>query len=278
MSQRVIMVTGGSGAVGRILLGREPREGVLYRVLDPAPLPEELAAREDIEQVLGSVTDAAAVEAAATGATEVVHLGALSVEDTWESIVEVNITGTRTVLEAAAKNGAKRFVFASSNHAVGFYTPDDAAGGFGDADHRLCDDVPARPDTYYGWSKAAGEEMVRLYCERSQMRGVAIRIGHCFPEPLTGPRLPVWLSPRDAVALVDAALENEIEPFQIVWGVSDNTRGWTSLEGGRKIGFVPRDDSEEFAIRFPDDAEVVGDVPLGAHFVSVPLGEPMGVR
>lgn len=278
MSRRTVMVTGGSGAVGSILLERRPREGWGYRVLDPAPLPDELASREDVEQIVGSVADVDAVDRAAAGATDVVHLGALSVENTWESIVEVNVTGTRNVLEAAERNGAQRFVFASSNHAVGFYAPQDVGGGLADGSGALLDDAPARPDTYYGWSKAAGEELVRLYCERGRMRGVAVRIGHCFPEPLTGPRLPVWLSPRDAVALVDAALENDIAPFQIVWGVSANTRSWCSREGGRRIGFEPQDDSETFALRFPDDTTVDPALPLGAHFVSVPLGEPMSVR
>lgn len=278
MSQRIVMVTGGAGAVGQILLGRAPRSGWSYRVLDPAPLPDELLGREDIEQIDGSVVDVDAVERAAAGVTDVVHLGALSVENTWESVIEVNITGTRNVLEAAIRNGVGRFVFASSNHAVGFYTPQDVTGSVADASGALVDDAPARPDTYYGWSKAAGEELVRLYCERGTMRGIAVRIGHCFPEPLTGARLPVWLSPRDAVALVDAALDNDIDAFQTVWGVSANARSWCSREGGTRIGFEPIDDSEIFADRFPEDTAVDPTFPLGAHFVSVPLGEPMGVR
>lgn len=278
MSQRVVLLTGGSGAVGQILLDRLPRVGWSYRVLDPSRLPNALLEREDVTQVQGSVLDVEAIERAAAGVTDVVHLGALSVENTWESVLDVNITGTRNVLEVATRNGVARFVFASSNHAVGFYAPQDVAGELADSAGALVDNAPARPDTYYGWSKAAGEELVRLYCERGTMRGVAVRIGHCFPEPLTGQRLPVWLSPRDAVALVDAALENDIAPFQIVWGVSANARSWCSREGGRRIGFEPRDDSEVFADRFPDDTTVSPETPLGAHFVSVPLGEPMGVR
>lgn len=276
--ERVVMLTGGSGGIGRMLLGDQAREGWRYRVLDPAPLAPELQSRGDIVHIEGSVTDAAAVGRAMGGATDVVHLAALSVENTWEAICEVNLTGTRTVLEAAVAHGVDRFVFASSNHAVGFYAPQDVVGPLADAAGRLVDDAPARPDTYYGWSKAAGEDLLRLYCERGHLRGVAIRIGHCFPEPLTGPRLPMWLSPRDARAVVNASLVNDIEPFQIVWGISANTRSWCSLEGGARIGFVPRDDSEAYADRFPDHREVDPAGPLGAHFVSVPLGEPMGVR
>lgn len=273
MSDRLVLITGGAGVMGRILVDREERPGWRYRLFDPI-MPEPHPERDDIETVEGSVVDVEAVRRAMQGVTDVIHLGAVSVEDTWDEILAVNIGGTRTVLEAAREAGVGRFVFASSNHAVGGYTPRDAPEG------GLADDCVPRPDTYYGWSKAAGEDLVRTYCERYPMRGVSIRIGHCFPEPLTGPRLSVWLSPRDARALVDAALEHDIEPYQVVWGVSANTRRWTSPDGGRRIGFEPVDDSERFAERFPDlpAAGVDPDEPLGAHFLIVPLGEPMRVR
>lgn len=269
--ERVVVITGGSGAVGQILLDRPERPGWRSVVLDPTAPRAELLARPDVEHVQGSVTDADAIAHAMRDATDVVHLGAVSVEDTWDTVLEVNIGGTRAVLDAAVERGVGRFVFASSNHAVGWWTPREAGG-------ELADDAPARPDTYYGWSKAAGEELLRLYCERTTMRGVAIRIGHCFPEPLTGPRLPVWLSPGDARALIDASLDNDIEPFQIVWGVSANTRSWCSRAGGAAIGFSAVDDSERYADRFPETPSVDPDEPLGAHFVRVPLGEPMRVR
>lgn len=253
-------------------MDREPREGWSYVLLDLVE-PEFAAGRDDVRVVLGNVADAAVVTEAMQGVTDVVHLGALGVEDEWDQIIAININGTRNVLEAAREACVGRFVFASSNHAVGFYTPADAPEG------GLPDDVHPRPDTYYGWSKTAGEELVRLYCERFGMRGVALRIGHCFPEPLTGPRLSVWLSPDDARALIDAALTNDIKPFQYVWGASTNTRSWLSPEGGRKIGFVSSGDSEQFADRFDADSiEVVQDTPLGAHFTRVPLGVPMNVR
>ncbi|ROR65185.1 NAD-dependent epimerase/dehydratase family protein [Agrococcus jenensis] len=268
---RVVMITGGAGTIGQVLLDRPEREGWRAVVLDPLPLPEAFASRADVEQVLGSLTDRDAVEHAMRDATDVVHLGAVSTEDEWERILDVNVTGTRTVLDAASERGVGRFVYASSNHAVGWYTPRDAGG-------LLADDAPPRPDTYYGWSKAAGEALVRLYCERGRMRGVALRIGHCFPEPRTGSRLPVWLSPVDTRALVQASLEHDIEPFQVVWGVSANTRSWCSREGGRRIGFTAVDDSERYADRFPESPGVDPDEPLGAHFVSMPLGEASAVR
>jgi len=257
-------------------LSQVPRLGVSYRVLDPAPLPAELASRADIAQVLGGVDDPALIAAAMDGVTDVVHLGALSVENEWEAVMAVNVTGTRNLLRAAATHGVRRFVFASSNHAVGFYTAADATGEFTDGHGRLRDDAPARPDTYYGFSKAAGEDLVRLYAERGLLTGVCIRIGHCYEAPLVGARLPLWLSPRDAVGLIDAALENPLStPYTVVWGVSDNTRAWTSRAGAAALGYAPQDDSEVFADRFPEDTTVDPTFPMGAQFLTVPLGEKM---
>lgn len=271
-SERIVLITGGAGVMAQLLIDRPERAGWQYRLFDLVASGAP-SGRKDIESVVGSVTDAEAVAQAMIDVTDVVHLGAVSVEDTWEEILEVNVNGTRTVLEAARIAGVGRFVFASSNHAVGCYTPAEASEG------GLADDCPPRPDTYYGWSKAAGEALLRTYCERFDMRGAAIRIGHCFPEPLTGQRLPVWLSPRDARALVDAALMNDIDDFQCVWGVSRNTRNWLSADGGSRIGFVAIDDSEVFAHRFADlPAKNESSFPLGAHFRNKPLGVPMGGR
>ena len=273
---RVILVTGGAGLVGRMYLSQPRRASVSYRVLDPVPLPAELAERDDVSQVLGGVDDPALIAAAMDGVTDVVHLGALSVENTWEAVLAVNVTGTRNLLQAAAEAGVKRFVFASSNHAVGFYTAADAVGEFTDGQGRLRDDAPARPDTYYGWSKAAGEALLRLYAERGLLTGIAIRIGHCYEAPLMGARLPLWLSPRDAVGLIDAALENPLEEaYTVVWGVSDNTRAWTSQAGAAAVGYTLQDDSEVFAARFPEEGGVDPAFPMGAQFLTVPLGEKM---
>lgn len=230
---RTVLITGGAGRIGGMLLDREPRDGWRYVVFDEADAPIE---REDVTLLRGSLTDPAAVRAAMRGATDVVHLAGIAHEDAWERILAVNVEGTRNVLEAAASEGVGRFVFASSNHAV----------GLSEVQEGLADDATPRPDSFYGWSKAAGEALVRLYCERSGIIGVAVRIGGCSERPNSMNRASVWLSPGDARRLVDAALENDFGQFAYVWGVSANARGWLSRDGARLIGYEPIDDSEEY--------------------------------
>ncbi|MFI9274836.1 NAD-dependent epimerase/dehydratase family protein [Kitasatospora sp. NPDC052896] len=251
----LVLVTGAAGNMGRML-----RRGLQrpLRLIDSAP--DEGCAQ-------ASVTDLDAMRTAMRGATAVVHLAGITEEDSWERIVNVNVNGTRTVLEAARLEGVTQVVLASSNHAAGFQERGPA---------ELPADVRARPDTYYGFSKAASESLGALYHDRFGMNVVCLRIGTCYEKPFDVRGLSTWLSPGDAVRLVDAALD--ARGFGIVWGVSDNTRRWWSLEEGREIGYVPQDDAERFAAEM--EAKAAGDAAadlgrryVGGFFCALPLGE-----
>lgn len=134
-------------------------------------------------------------------------------------------------------------------------------------------DVPPRPDTYYGWTKAAVEGLGSLYADRYGMTVFALRIGACFPEPPGVRGLDMWLSPDDCGRLVSACLETGVTGFRVLWGVSRNTRRWWSLAEGREIGYEPRDDAEPYAATVRERAgerETAG--LIGAAFCTYPLG------
>ena len=58
----------------------------------------------------------------AAGVDGIVHLGGYSIEGPWDTILNANIVGCYNLFEAAYRaKRVKRVVFASSNHAVGFY-------------------------------------------------------------------------------------------------------------------------------------------------------------
>jgi uronate dehydrogenase len=111
----------------------------------------------------------------------------------------------------------------------------------------LADDVAPRPDTNYGWSKAAIEALGRLYHDRYGLNVICLRIGNCADEPSSVRDLSVWLSPDDAARLVEAAVA--ATGWHLVGGVSANTRRWRSTAGGEAIGYRPCDDAEEWAGR-----------------------------
>jgi uronate dehydrogenase len=266
-----LLVTGAAGNMGRLL---RPLLRVPGRVLRLADVVEVEDAVEGEESVVVDVTDASAVAKACVEVDAVLHLGGISTEAGFDEILAVNVVGTHNVLRAAVDAGVSRVILASSNHAVGFYRRSvDGA--------ELPDGLPARPDTFYGWSKAASESLGALYHDRFGLDVVALRIGTCFVEPIGSRGLATWLSPGDAGRLVEACLAAPAVGFRVVWAVSDNRRRWWSLAGARALGFVSADDAERFAVERvaqfgePDLADPVHDL-VGGQFCLAPLGEPMG--
>ena len=62
-------------------------------------------------------------------------------------------------------------IFASSNHAVGFYRQDQTIDAT----------APQRPDGYYGLSKSFGEDVAQFYWNRYGIQSASLRIGSAFP-------------------------------------------------------------------------------------------------
>jgi uronate dehydrogenase len=232
-----VLLTGAAGYIGTVLRGGLPERGHALRCLDVVPVADT---RPGEEHLVADVTDLAAVTEAAEGASAIVHMAGIASESTWPAILHANIDGTYAVLEAARRAGVPRVVLAGSNHAVGF-TPRPSSGSLTEAD------APARPDTYYGVSKATMEALASLYVDRYGLDVVVLRIGSAVPEPRTPRHLSTWLSPGDTVALVDAALTVPSPGLAVVWGVSANTRNWWDLTAARALGYEPQDDAEVYA-------------------------------
>jgi uronate dehydrogenase len=250
----VILLTGAAGAIGQMLRPRLDHHDL--RLTD-------VRAGDGVDAL--DVTDAAAVEAACRGADAVVHLGGIASEGAFEDVLAVNVRGTERVLQAAHRTGVPRVVLASSNHAAGLYER-SAAGPDG-----LADDVPPRPDSYYGWSKAAMESLGRLYHERYGLHVTGLRIGSCKDEPAEPGDLSRWLSPDDVGRLVEAALT--AAGWRLVWGVSANTRRWWSAAGGRAIGYTPRDNAEDWAAEVGEPDLSRPEIRLvGGTMATNPLG------
>jgi uronate dehydrogenase len=270
-----IMITGAAGSMGQMLRARLAQPGRILRLVDIRK-PEPPAVEELVEVIEADMRNLEEMTSASHGVEAIIHLGGIPTEDTWEHISDVNVNGTRQVLEAARLAGVPRVILASSNHAVGMYARDDApAGG-------LPDDLVPRPDTYYGWSKAAIEALGRLYVDRHGLEVIATRIGSCFPEPSNVRMLATWLSPDDAGRLFEACLTADRPGFTLVWGVSANTRRWWSAAVGIELGYHPVDDAEIYAARMlggADEPDPMTDNDLrlvGGPHTRRPVGAPRG--
>ena len=171
------------------------------------------------------------------GVDAILHLGGYSVEGPWEPILQANIIGCYNLYEAARRNGVQRFLFASSNHAAGFYRRDQVI------DHR----VYPKPDGRYGVSKVFGEALGSLYADKYGMAVFCMRIGNLNAAPLDKRRLSILLTPRDMAQLVVIGIEHPAIRFEIVYGVSGNQRSWYDNSNAVRLGYRPLDDAESFA-------------------------------
>ncbi|MFD4663093.1 NAD-dependent epimerase/dehydratase family protein [Streptomyces halstedii] len=260
---RTVLLTGAAGGLGTLMRGLLPAYGYELRLFDVTPIEGEPDA------VVADLRDRDAVREAVRGVDAIIHLAGISLEAPFDTILRSNIEGTYNLYEAAREEGVGRIVFASSNHAIG-YTPRPQNG-----DPLIPVSTPHRPDTFYGLSKAFGEDLAQLYWDKHGVETVSVRIGSCFMEPTSVRMLSVWMSPGDGARLFHAALTAERVEHTVVYGSSANTRLWWDLTSARSLGYEPQDDSEQYADTLvaeqgeldpgnPDHARV------GGHFVTNP--------
>ncbi|MGW6943969.1 NAD-dependent epimerase/dehydratase family protein [Streptomyces xanthophaeus] len=232
-----VLLTGASGRIGRMLAPRLSALGWSVRPYDLEPPPGAGA-----DWVRGDITDSGTLAGAMAGVGAVVHLAGLSGEAAFADLLHHNIDGTYQVFEAARRTGVPRVLFASSSHAVGFHARTELPG-----EGLATTDLRPRPDTFYGASKVFGEALGSLYADRHGMRVASVRIGSCFPEPTNVLSLATWLSPGDAARLFDALLRTPDLRYEVLYGISANTRAWWDLSPARRLGYAPRDDAEAYA-------------------------------
>jgi uronate dehydrogenase len=229
---KTVLITGAAGDVGTHL-SRELADKYKLRLSDKRPLKPskgQTFMRADVSKMADALRITKGVDA-------IVHLGGYSVEGPWDAILQANIVGCYNVLEAARRNGVKRLLFPTSNHAVGFYRRDQKI------DHR----VYPKPDSRYGVSKVFGEALGSLYADKYGMQVLMIRIGNVNPKPIDKRRLSIWFSPRDLGQLVSIGIEHPDIKFEIVYGISRNQRAWYDNSNAFRLGYKPQDDSESYA-------------------------------
>jgi NAD+ dependent glucose-6-phosphate dehydrogenase len=170
-----------------------------------------------------------------------------------------NVDLAERVYRLSLEAGVRRVVVASSNRAADWYERlihGRQIDMIGPAE------VP-KSDNYYGWAKIAYEALGFTYACGAFGRAlevVQVRIGaprhidaaEFIGRPAEYKRdLGAYISPRDLQQLFVRSIETQrIEdhwgvPFQIVYGISNNTRAFWSIANARRVlGYEPEDDSE----------------------------------
>jgi nucleoside-diphosphate-sugar epimerase len=169
-----VLITGGTGFIGSRLALASLESGESVRVLGQANNAWEVQNVEilksrGVEVVLASVTEKGSLAPALASRDVVYHLAAAQHEANISDQVfhDVNVTGTRNLLEASVEAGIGRFVYGST------------IGVYGDTRDTVLDErSPLRPANIYGVTKQQAEEVVGEFQDR--LSTVVVRIGETY--------------------------------------------------------------------------------------------------
>jgi uronate dehydrogenase len=229
---QTVLITGAAGDIGTRLRGLLKD---VYRLrLSDLKRPADL--RNDEHFIQADLSDAVALGEAVEGVDGIVHLGGISGEAPWEAMLQSNIIGCYNLFETARRHNVARVVFASSNHAVGFYP----------RSRRISVNAPVRPDSRYGMSKAFGEAVAALYAFKHGLRVTCLRIGNVTDTPADRRRLSIWVAPQDLVQLIRIGLEHPEIRYEIFFGASDNARTFWDNEAAFRFGYRPQCKAEDY--------------------------------
>jgi len=228
------LVTGGAGFIGSHIVERLLKEGHFVRVLDnfssgkrenlafvgTVPVSAKTLSTKgtvpDFELLEGDIRDKATCDEACKGIDYVLHQAALrsvpkSMNDP-QSYNDANINGTLFLLQAAAKNKIKRFVFASSSSV------------YGDIDtFPEKEDFSPQPISPYALTKLSGEHYCHIFSEHFNLETVCLRYFNVF-----GPRQA--LDDEYAVVVpkfIHCILHDEQPP---IFGTGKQSRDFTYID------------------------------------------------
>jgi nucleoside-diphosphate-sugar epimerase len=169
-----VFISGGTGFIGSRLALKCLEKGDTVRVLGQENNPAETDNKQLIEAkgagvILASITDREKIFELLRGVDIVYHLAAAQHEANVPDQVfwDVNVTGTKNILEASINAGVKRFVHGST---IGVY----GSTLEGNVDEQS----PLKPDNIYGITKLEGENLALSFCE--QLPVVIVRISETY--------------------------------------------------------------------------------------------------
>jgi UDP-glucose 4-epimerase len=193
------LVTGAAGFIGSYLVPALLKKGMKVVAFDLAPEPPSLKGLgEDLTYVRGDLGSPVDIyrAMAAHRITDVFHLGALLAGPCEEDPVKgfrVNFGSTQVFLDAASAMSVRRFVMLSSIAVFGRDAPEPVRG-----------DAVKNPETIYGQTKLASENLLRWYADKRGLDTRALRFTWVF-----GPGRVTGITALYSSRILDAFARNE---------------------------------------------------------------------
>ena len=211
---RNVLVTGGAGFIGSHLVEKLLDLGARVTVIDMMLCGnkiEHLNGRKNLSVHKLDVMDPGSIAPLFAGIDTVFHLAAMvGVEETQDepvTLLNVEIIGTANVIELAAKNKIKRFVFASSSEV------------YGDSWEPMVEEGPFNPKSSYALTKLVGEHYCKAYYQKYGLEYTALRYFNSY-----GPR-------QDERFVLSRFIKRALAGQELfVYGDGTQTRDFTYVE------------------------------------------------
>lgn len=253
-----VLVTGGAGFVGSHVIDRLQARGYDPRNFDLVPSPYHRNGNA-VETVIGDLRDVEAVRAAVRGCHVVVHLAAVAdvnavVADPGRSD-EVNVRGTRILLEASRAEGVERFVYASTVWVYGNATDDSA----------VTEESPLTLPTHlYTATKLAGEMYAHSYSELYGLPHTILRFGIPYgPRSREAAVVAAFVAlARAGKALSIAGDGTQTRQFVYVEDLADGVVAALAPDAAGRVYNLVRDESVSIRQIADIVRELVADVPI----------------
>jgi nucleoside-diphosphate-sugar epimerase len=170
-----VLVTGSAGHLGEGLmrvLQTNPDMDVLGLDIKPSNFTDRL----------GSIDNADFVNQCMAGVDTVYHTATLHkphvVTHSRQDFINVNVSGTLALLEAAVTNGVRQFIFTSTTSVFGDAMRPEA----GQPATWVTEDTKPLPKNIYGVTKTAAEELCHLFHRKHGLNCIVLRTSRFFPE------------------------------------------------------------------------------------------------
>lgn len=207
-----ILVTGGSGNVGRLLVQELLDQGhdvVSFDVKEPQKPTQA-------HVVVGNLASQDDVDHAMQGCDAVCHLGAVPAPvpyEYWRALINANTVGTFNIFDAAKRLGIKKVIYASSICAGGWYPNWEKPPQYYPVD----EEHPVAVVEPYGLSKLFGEQLGRIYADMFDMQILCLRLANVMmhvesdgAKALESEVIWTKVDRRDVTQAFRAALESDV--------------------------------------------------------------------